>query len=310
MHAAVLHQQGEAPAVEEFTEPQPKDGATVVTVLAAGLNPVDLAMASGAMGPLNLPLVVGNDGVGRLPDGRRVYFERTVAPFGSIAEKALATTDATIPLPDDLDDGAALTLGIPGLAGWVSLEWRAALQPGEPVLVLGTTGVVGQVAAQAAKLLGAGRVVGAGHDARTLDLVRQRSADDVVTLQGNDNDTKALQDAAGDGYDVIIDTVYGQPLEAALGAVARGARSVTLGRGAGDKATIPASVLMGKGLSILSYSNMTAPAGVKRAAYERMVRHTLAGELVIEVQRFALADAAEAWRQQSSSPHKKLVIVP
>jgi len=132
----------------------------------------------------------------------------------------------------------------------------------------------------------------------------------VVTLQGNDHDAKALQDAAGDGYDVIIDTVYGQPLEAALGAVARGARSVTLGRGAGDKATIPAAVLMGKGLSILSYSNMTAPADVKRAAYERMAHHTLAGELVIEVQRFALADAAEAWRQQSSSPHKKLVIVP
>jgi len=153
MRAAVLHQQGETPVVEEFTEPQPKDGATVL---------------------LNLPLVVGNDGVGRLPDGRRVYFERTVAPFGSIAEKALVMTDATIPLPDDLDDGAALALGIPGLAGWVSLEWRAALRPGETMLVLGATGVVGQVAAQAAKLLGAGRVVGAGHDARTLDLVRRR----------------------------------------------------------------------------------------------------------------------------------------
>ncbi len=43
-----------------------------------------------------------------------------------IAEKALATAGATIPRPDDLDDGVALTLSIPGLAGQVTLEWRAA----------------------------------------------------------------------------------------------------------------------------------------------------------------------------------------
>ncbi len=56
---------------------------------------------------------------------------------------------------------------------------------------------------------------------------------------------------------------------------------------------------------LLSYGNMTAPTEVKRAAYERMVRHTRAVELVIDVERFALADAADAWRCQASGPRKK-----
>jgi NADPH:quinone reductase-like Zn-dependent oxidoreductase len=59
-------------------------------------------------------------------------------------------------------------LGQAGNTVWTALEWRAILQPGESVLILGTTGATGQLAIQAARLQGAGRVVAAGRDPKML----------------------------------------------------------------------------------------------------------------------------------------------
>src|SRR3954465_12188830 len=91
MRAAVLHEHGEAPACTEFADPEAGDGQVVVDVDVAGVNHLDLAKASGTfyMGPPPLPSVVGSDGVGRLPDGRRVYFDASAPPYGSNAEPAL-----------------------------------------------------------------------------------------------------------------------------------------------------------------------------------------------------------------------------
>jgi len=75
-----------------------------------------------------------------------------------------------------------VALGIPGLAAWIPLTRHARLQDGESVLVLGATGVVGQVAVQAAKLLGAGRVVGAGRDAEALKQIEELGADATGVL--------------------------------------------------------------------------------------------------------------------------------
>ena len=72
-------------------------------------------------------------------------------------------------MPEGVDDGVAVALGIAGLAGWLALTWSAKLRAGESVLVLGATGTVGQVAVQGAKLLGASRVVAAGRNPRGLE---------------------------------------------------------------------------------------------------------------------------------------------
>ena len=69
-----------------------------------------------------------------------------------MAERSVAAADALFDVPDGLDDASAAALGNSGLAGWLALAWRADLQPGETVLVLGATGQVGSVAVQAAKL--------------------------------------------------------------------------------------------------------------------------------------------------------------
>ena len=270
---------------------------------AAGLNPVDLMR----LGEASLPAVPGNEGVGLLGDGTRVYFERTVAPFGSFAERALVESALPIPLPDALDDGAALTIGIPGLAGWLALESAAALAPGESVLVLGASGPVGHVGVQAARLLGAGRVVAAARHVAAIEPLRALGADAVVSLEGDA--AAALRSAAGDGFDVVIDPLFGAPLVAALAATAPGARIVSVGASAGPTATIPRALLNGR--TLLTYGNRTMPVALKRATYERMAGHVLAGELVVAAyDRVPLERFAEAFDRQLASPHRKLVLVP
>jgi hypothetical protein len=64
------------------------------------------------------------------------------------------------------------------------------------------------------------------------------------------------------------------------------------------------------GGQLLTYGNRTTPAAVKRAAYERMSRHLLAGELRVEYERIELARFADAFTRQTRHPHRKLVLVP
>ena len=155
MDAAVLTGPG-MPHFAPFPAPCASAGNSVVDVLAAGVNPVDIAIAAGTFPGVvpTYPSVVGHEGVGIL-DGRRVYFNGPIAPYGSMAQQVLLAPERTVELPDGIDDGAAVALGTAGMAGWLALSWRARLEPGETVLVLGATGVLRTVAVQAAKYFAA-----------------------------------------------------------------------------------------------------------------------------------------------------------
>jgi len=309
MKAAILREAGSAPEPGETDPPSPGEGETTIDVLAAGVNPVDIQLAPRVPAD-QLPLVPGREGVGRTPDGARVYFEGAIAPHGSFAEQALAATNKLIPVPEGLDDATAVAFGIAGLAGWVSVEWRAALQPGETVLVLGAGGVVGQVAVQAARLLGAGRVVAASRSAEGRDRAEGLGADATVDLSADGDLTAAMADASEGGADVIVDPVWGKPAAAALRAVKPGARLVQIGEAAGAEAPIASGPLRMSQVQVLGYANAAAPPDVKRAAYERMLEHALRGELGLEIEQTALDDVAETWERQKSAGGLKLVIVP
>jgi NADPH2:quinone reductase len=308
MEALVLREYGSSPRVEEFAEPEPMSQAHRVEVLAAGLNPVDVTIAAGHLGTADaVPRVLGNEAVVVL-DGRPVYTQRTVAPFGSFAEYALTEPGPVIPVPEGVEPATALIAGISGQPAWIPLETTARLQPGETVVVLGATGAAGQVATQAAKLLGAGWVVAAGRDRATLESLRSRGADEIVVL-GGDDDTGALLEASRGGADLVYDPLWGPPFVAALRATKPNGRTVTVGRSTGLlTAEVPVFSLLGK--SMLTYRNGETPREVVVAAFNRMLRHAAAGELVVDLTEFPLARAAEAWGLQDGSPHAKLVLKP
>ena len=314
MRAAVLREHGVTPRVEEFEEPKAAEpGQVVADVVAAGLNPVDIAMASGRFygGAPPVPSVVGREGIVRVGGGGLAYFDGPVAPDGSLAERVLVEQETLIELPAGLDAAHAVAFGIAGLAAWLALEWRAKLQDGETVLVLGATGPVGQIAVQAARRLGARRVVAAGRDSEGLGRARELGADATVRLGDQDDLAGAFREAAGgEGPNVIVDPLWGEPAVAAMHAAAPRARLVQIGQSAGAEATIPSAAVRGKLLAILGHTNFAAPPGVKRAAYTRMAEHAAAGELTADFEVVPLADAADAWERQQSGPHRKLVVVP
>lgn len=301
MRAAVLEKTGQTPVVRDFEDP---DGDDVVDVRLAGCNPVDLALASGQMGEPDVPKVVGKEGVGLTADGTRVYFDSPPSPFGSWAQRTRVDPTRVYPVPDGVDDELAVALGIAGLATWLPLTRHAHVE-GKSVLVLGATGVVGNIAVQAAKLLYAARVIAAGRNADALEKTRDLGADAIVRL--GDDARSALRREAGEGYDVVLDLVYGDPFLAALEVSAPGATLITVGQGAGPSADIPFRNLMGR--THIGHLNDAMPTDVVRTAYEELTTHAAEGRIHVETARYTLDDAAKAWQTQAESPHAKIAVV-
>ena len=144
-----------------------------------------------------------------------------------------------IEVPDGADPALAAGMGIAGMAGWLPFAWRAPLEGGENVLVLGATGSVGLVAVQTAKLLGAGRVVAAGRSAAGLERATQYGADATLRLDEVDDLVAAFKDAfGGEGPSYVFDPLWGEPAAAAVQAAVPQATIVNLGQSAGATSEI------------------------------------------------------------------------
>jgi NADPH2:quinone reductase len=320
MPAAIIDRLGGVPHRGLVDAPTRAPGQTLVEVTAAALNPLDLLIAAGGFyaGSPQPPYVPGKEGVGRvlesdtLAPGTRVWFETPGGVGGDGAFAALAAVDdaRTLPAADGVDDALAASLGIAGMAAWLALSWRAGLQPGETVLVLGATGVVGSIAVQLAKLLGAGRVVAAGRNQAALGRTRALGADAVVVLDGVGDMAAAFRDAAAGEIDVTVDPVFGEPMLAAARASARGARIVQLGEAAAPTVALPSGLVRGRMLEILGLSHFGTPDSAKATAYRELLAHAAAGRLVVDIEQRPLARVADLWRVQGRSPNRKLVVLP
>ena len=173
MKAAVKHAPGDMPVYADFREPTASEGREIVELVAAGIHPVVRSLAEGRHygSTGSWPLIPGVDAVARTGDGMLVYTGYVEAPYGTLAERMAVPGSMRLPLPDGADP-AQIAGGLnPGMASWLPLQARLA-EAGTlgTVAVLGVTGTAGMLAVQNARLLGAGRVVGAGRNPAGLDL--------------------------------------------------------------------------------------------------------------------------------------------
>src|SRR3984893_11603545 len=314
MRAAVIERYGEPPVLREVPEPK-ADGASLVEVIAAPLNPADLSIASGKFyaGSPPVPYVPGGEGVGRLVQngkpGPRVYF-RAAMPNGSLAERAVIGPGQTVAIPDSVPDGVAAALGTPGIAAYLVLTRRAQLKPGETVLILAASGVLGTIAVQVARLLGAGRIVAGARNEQGLARAKELGAHTTVDLKQTDGLTDRIREASGGQLHLVIDPLWGVPGVAALEAMSPFGRFVQLGQSAGPEAVVKSGIVRGRYLSILGYTGFLVPWEEQAAAYRTLIDFAVSGQLKVEFEVLPLEAAPDAWKQQAASPHRKLVLSP
>jgi NADPH2:quinone reductase len=312
VRAALIREVGAIPDVVDVAEP----AGAAIEVLAAPINPIDLAVSRGilATGHPELPYVPGCEAVGRTADGKVVWIYggslgRT--SNGAIAERAAIGDSHAIEVPDGADPALAAGLGIAGLAGWLPLAWRAPLRGGENVLVLGATGSVGLVAVQAAKLLDATRVVAAGRSAEGLERALECGADATLRLDQAGDLVAAFKEAfGGEGPSYVFDPLWGEPAAAAVQAAVPHATIVNLGQSAGGTSELASAAVRFKSLSIYGHTNFAVPPDELAEHYRRLVAHALAGEIRLDIERVPLDGVADAWQRQADGAGTKLVIVP
>lgn len=312
MKAAVVEQPGRLPIYADFAEPVAQPGEVVVQVMASALSQLARGRAAGvhysATGAY--PFVAGVDGVGRLEDGRRVYFLLPRAPFGAMAERTVVPKGQWATLPDDLDEVMAAALANPGMSSWAALTERARLSPGEAVLINGATGVAGRLAVKIARHLGAARVIATG---RNLAVLQTLGADATVPLsQDEDAIEAALRRHFADGVDIVLDYLWGPSARSILAAGAKAApggapiRFVQVGSAAGPEIALPAAVLRSSAIEMRGSGLGSVSLPRLMAAIDGVFRAATAADLTLDPLAVPLSDVSSHWKTEG----RRIVFLP
>lgn len=309
MKAAVVHNFDAPPHYADFDDPSAQPGEVIVTVRAAALSHLVRGQASGRhySSRSTLPLVPGVDGVGTLPDGRRVYFAFPRSPYGAMAEKAPVPEGHYVPVPDDLGDVAAAAIANPGMSSWAALTARAKLAPGETVLINGATGVAGALAVRIARHLGAGRVIATGRNAARLAELPSMGADVVISLEQSEEELARRFREEMASVDVVLDYLWGKSAELLLtsapgsiaGAQARRIRYVNIGAASGGTIPLPASALRSSGLELLGSGLGSVSNQALIALIGDLLNAARPANLSVEAEAVPLAEVESAWHRDT-----------
>ncbi len=306
---------------EDFPEPIVKnEDEILISVKAAAFKNLDKSMASGkhytTEGDIQLAKVIGGDGVGLLANGRRVY---ALGVSGMMAEKAVVEKSRMIEIPEGLDDitAAALPNAVAGSA--MALRFRAAIQPGETVLINGATGFTGKTAVQIAKYYGAGKIIVTGRNEQTLQLLLPLGADEIVSVSQNDESfiAQIKQIHNNTPIDIVIDYLWGHSAELILetlkgkGGFTHRTRFVSIGSITGDKIQLSSEILRSVDLQ-LSGSGMGSwtkeeMQKLLKEIVPEMFRLAADNKLKLETLNISLMDIDKLWELEVTDG-KRLVV--
>jgi NADPH2:quinone reductase len=211
-----------------------------------------------------------------------------------------------IPLPDGLDDVIAAGIANPGMSSWVALT-RGQFAAGESVLILGATGVAGQLAVQVAKRRGAKRVVGVGRNPAALEKLKALGADAVVSLEQDRGAlVAALRSEYETGVDVVLDYLWGAPAERTLEAIAQKGlrkaaarvRYVQTGGMAGPTISLAAATLRSSGLELLGSGFGSASLDEILKAVAEFFKMAAEEPFAFEVKTAALSEVEALWESK------------
>ncbi|KQX95911.1 quinone oxidoreductase family protein [Variovorax sp. Root473] len=275
MKAVRIHGFDAAPVLEDVADPVARPGRTLVRMQAATVGHIDRTVWQGRfLRHPPLPYTPGVEAAGvvvaseRYAEGQRVWLRGSGLGTlfdGTWCELIDAPDDALGVLPDAVPMPLGAAFFSPTTSAWVALHEVARLQSGEQVLVTGASGAVGSLVMQLAR--------DAGCTATPVD--PKAAPPDVASA------------------DLLIDTVGGDVLAAALPAVRPGGRAVLIGYTAGPTLQLDIAHFLQRDVALLPL-NMFRREAAGRAAAPELLARLADGRLHLEVQPFALADAALA----------------
>jgi NADPH2:quinone reductase len=263
MQALRVHTLGEPRDVLTLEDvPTPEAGANqlLVRVRAAAVNFPDVLLCRGlyqVKPPLPFTpgvelcgeVVALGPGTTGFAVGDRIIGTPTL-PIGTFAEFTLVDADKAFPAPPSLDDAQAASLHIAYQTAWFALHRRAALRPGETLLVHAAAGGVGSAAVQLGKAAGA-RVIGVVGGTAKAEVARSLGADLVVDRHVEDFVDAVKAFTGGRGADVVFDPVGGEAYRRSTKCIAFEGRIVVIGFAGGEIQSVPLSHALIKNYSIL-----------------------------------------------------------
>lgn len=315
MKAITIPRFGDADVLrlDEVGIPGPGPGQVSIDVAYAGANFAEILYRRGVV-DVPLPFVPGIEAAGRIRAlgpgvaGLRVgqpVAALTIVGSGGYAEVVTTAADLVAPLDGTpLELGVAAALPSNSTTAFLVLDRVARIEPGESVLVHAAAGGVGSQLGQAARSLGAGRVVGTVGSPAKIETAKSFGYDEVVLRE---------EVAEAGRFDVVVDMVGGPARRSSLDLLAPMGRLVVMGNASGaEDVGIPANELWFTNKTVSGF-NLAAfaaafPAQTGRALH-RAVAAAASGELRVQVESLRLEQAAEAHRRiESGRTTGKLVL--
>ncbi len=233
------------------------DDNVVIDVRAAGVCFPDLLLTKGEYQlKLPPPFVPGMETAGVVrsaPDTSGFRVGERVSAFGVLggyAERVAVPVGNVVRSPAELDDAQAVSLLVNYNTMYFALARRAAMRPGDSVLVLGAAGGVGTAAIQIAKAMGASQVIAVTHRQMATDYVASLGADEVLLL--TDDWAQQVRELTHDrGVDIVVDPIGGPTFDDAIRVLAIDGKLLVIGFAAGGIPTVKVNRLLLRNVSVV-----------------------------------------------------------
>jgi len=237
--------------VADLPKPEPGEGEVLIEVTRSGINFADTHQRENSyLARYEVPLVLGGEVAGTTPDGRRVV---ALLRSGGYAEYAVAHEATVFPIPDGVDDGAALALIIQGLTAWHLFKTSTKLAEGESLVVISGAGGVGSLAVQLAKPFGAGRVIATASTEEKRALALELGADAAVDPAEEDLKGALIEANGGTPVDVVLEMSGGRVFEQSADALAPFGRIAAYGIAGREQNTVETGRLMRKSRAVVGF---------------------------------------------------------